>query len=217
MRTGLRMNLYKPNNERVSIILPTYNRANYIKRSIDSVTLQSYNNWELIIIDDGSSDDTKKILEPYLMRFPNIKYNYHSNRGVALSMNSGIKKSTGNFITFLGSDDEYLHDHLKVRVDFFNSHKNIDLIHSTAKIIGEEYVKDKNDLSKKIHLNDCILGGTLFGRRKVFEILNGFSKVNYSPESDFIERANKNFKISKLDLPTYLYYRDTPDSICNSI
>ena len=211
------MDLYKPNRESVSIILPTFNRANYLKRSIDSVTLQSYNNWELIIIDDGSSDATKKILEPYLIRFPNIKYNYHSNSGVAFSMNSGIKKSTGDFITFLGSDDEYLPDHLKLRVDFLNTHKNYDLIHSTAKIIGDEYVKDKNDLSKKIHLNDCILGGTLFGRREVFEILNGFNKVDYSPESDFIERAETKFNISKLDLPTYLYYRDTPDSICNSI
>ncbi len=211
------MNLYKPNSESVSIILPTFNRANYLKRSIDSVTAQSYNNWELIIIDDGSSDDTKKVFEPFLMRFKNIKYYYHSNRGVALSMNSGIKKSTGKFITFLGSDDEYLPDHLKLRVDFFNLHESIDLIHSTAEIIGDEYVKDKNDLSKKIHLNDCILGGTLFGRRYVFEELNGFRKVNYSPESDFIERAEKKFSISKLDLPTYIYYRNTPDSICNSI
>lgn len=211
------MNLYNANNKSVSIILPTFNRANFLKRSIESVILQSYDDWELIIIDDGSSDDTEKVLEPYLMRFPNIKYNYHLNRGVALSMNSGIKKSTGNFITFLGSDDEYLPNHLKLRVDFFNSHNNIDLIHSTAKIIGEEYVKDKNDLSKIIHLNDCILGGTLFGKKEVFEMLDGFSKVNYSPESDFIERAEGNFKISKLNLPTYIYYRDTPDSICNSI
>ena len=211
------MDLYKPNNKSVSIILPTFNRANYLKRSIDSVVAQTYVNWELIIIDDGSSDNTKKILEPFLMRFANIIYKYHSNRGTALSMNSGIEKSTGEFITFIGSDDEYFSDHLKLRVDFLNSHKNIDLIHSTAKIIGDEYVKDKNDLTKKIHLNDCILGGTLFGRRYVFERLRGFSKVNYSPESDLIERAEKNFEITKVDLPTYIYYRDTPDSICNSI
>ena len=132
-------------------------------------------------------------------------------------MNVGIKKSNGGFITFLGSDDEYLEDHLKVRIDFFNTHKKMDLIHTTAEIIGDEYVKDKNDLSKMIHLNECILGGTLFGRRDVFEKLNGFNKVNYSPESDLVERAEKEFNITKLDLPTYIYYRDTPDSICNTI
>ena len=132
-------------------------------------------------------------------------------------MNSGIEKSSGNLITFLGSDDEYLPGHLKLRVDFFNSNKNIDLIHSTAKIIGDEYVKDKNDLSKRIHLNNCILGGTLFGRSEVFNELSGFNNLKYSPESDFIERAERKFVITKLNLPTYIYYRDTPNSICNLI
>ena len=211
------MSLYKPYSKSVSIILPTFNRENYLQRSIDSVIAQSYENWELIIIDDGSSDNTKKLLEPYLVKFSNIKYSYHSNRGAALSMNSGIEKSSGNFITFLGSDDEYLPGHLKLRVDFFNSNGNIDLIHSTAKFIGDEYVKDKNDLSKKIHLNNCILGGTLFGRSEVFNELSGFNKLEYSPESDFIERAERKFIITKLNLPTYIYYRDTPDSICNLI
>ena len=211
------MSLYKSYNKSVSIILPTFNRADFLQRSIDSIIVQSYNNWELIVIDDGSLDNTKKILEPYLIRFPNIKYYYQLWRG-NWGFSCGAKKqSTGEFITFLGSDDEYLPDHLKLRVDFLNSHENIDIIHSTAKIIGDQFVKDKSDLSKKIHLNNCILGGTLFGRRYVFEKLNGFGKVNYSPESDFIDRAEKEFEITKLDLPTYIYYRDTPGSICNSI
>ena len=211
------MNLYKPDSKTVSVILPTYNRANYLKRSIDSVIGQSYENWELITIDDGSSDNTLEIVKPFLARFPNIRYFYHSNIGVALSMNVGIKKSAGELVTFLGSDDEYLPDHLILRVEYLNNHQEVDLTHSTVKIIGEEFVKDKNDLSKKIHLNECILGGTLFGRRNVFEQLNGFDEVNYSPESDFVERAERNFIIEKLELPTYIYYRDTPDSICNNI
>jgi len=211
------MNLYKPDNKTVSIILPTYDRAKFLERSIDSVIAQSYNNWELLIVDDGSRDNSKEIIHSFVNKHSNIKYFYHSNRGVALSMNVGIKKATGEFITFLGSDDKYLPNHLELRLEYFNSHKEIDLAHSTAKLIGEEYVKDKNDLSRKIHLNDCILGGTLFGKRKVFEKLDGFKNVKYSPESDFIERAETIFNIIKLNLPTYIYYRDTPNSICNSI
>jgi len=211
------MNFNKFNKGMVSIILPTFNREEYLLRSVESVIAQTYNNWELIIIDDGSNDNTKGVLKSYMVQHPNIKYYYHSNKGVALSMNVGIKKSVGEFITFLGSDDEYLPDHLKLRIDYFDSHKGVELIHTTAKIIGNEYVKDKNDLSKEIHLNDCVLGGTLFGRRKVFETLHGFMKVNYSPESEFIERAVVKFRIKKLNMPTYIYYRDTPDSICNSV
>jgi len=211
------MNFNKYNKGIVSIILPTFNRAKYLSRSIDSVIAQTYSQWELVIIDDGSSDNTQEMLKSYLDQYPNIKYFYHSNRGAALSMNEGIKRSGGEFITFLGSDDEYLSDHLKLRIEYFNSNKDVDLVHTTAKIIGNRFVKDKNDLSKNIHLNECILGGTLFGRRKIFEMLNGFSNVSYSPESDLIERAERKFHIKKLDLPTYIYYRDTPDSICNSI
>lgn len=211
------MNLYNPNTKTVSVILPTYNRKEYISRAIDSVINQSYKNWELIVIDDGSTDKTKNVLTSYMSQFSNIKYFFHSNRGVALSMNKGIDLSSGDYITFLGSDDEYLKDHILLRVEYLNAHENIDLIHSTTKIIGDEYVKDKNDLTKKIHLNNCIIGGTLFGKRKVFKELNGFDKVNYSPESDFVERAENEFSIFKLSLPTYIYYRDTPNSICNTI
>ncbi len=211
------MSLNKSNKGTVSIILPTFNRAKYLPRSIQSVINQTYDLWELIIIDDGSNDNTKDVVDIYLTKHSNIKYYYHSNVGVAKSVNVGIRKSVGEFITFLGSDDEYLPDHLSLRMNYFNSNKSIELIHTTAKIIGSKFVKDKNDLSKKIHLNDCILGGTLFGKRKIFEMLNGFSDVSYSPESDFIERAEENFFIMKLNIPTYIYYRNTPGSICNSV
>ena len=211
------MSLYKSKSKTVSIVLPTYNRANLIGRAIDSILNQSYKNWELIIVDDGSTDNTKEILKPYLSTIKNIKYHFHINSGVAISMNMGIELSTGDYITFLGSDDEYMNNHLDLRVKYFESHLKVDILHSTAKIIGDEFVKDKNDLSKKIHLNECILGGTLFGKRKVYEKLGGFKKLSYSPESEFIERAKKRFDLVKLNEPTYIYYRDTPDSICNNI
>ena len=211
------MSLYKSKSKTVSIVLPTYNRANLIGRGIDSIINQSYKNWELIIVDYGSTYNTKEILKPYLDTIKNIKYHFHSNRGVAITMNMGIKLSTGDYITFLGSDDEYMNNHLDLRVKYFESHLKVDVLHSTAKIIGDEFVKDKNDLSKKIHLNECILGGTLFGKRKVYEKLGGFKKLSYSPESEFVERAKKRFDLVKINEPTYIYYRDTPDSICNNI
>jgi hypothetical protein len=61
------------------------------------------------------------------------------------------------------------------------------------------------------------LGGTLFGKWDVFNQLNGFKELNYSPESEFIERAEKIYKIEKYDMRTYIYHRETPDGICNNI
>jgi len=201
----------------VSIILPTYNREKYLNRSIDSVLNQTYKNWELLIIDDGSSDETLSLVKNYLNQFSNIRYFFHENRGAAYSMNIGMQNSRGKFITFLGSDDEYLANHLKLRVEYLVENGNVDLLHSPAKIIGNEYVKDKNDKSKKIHLDECVLGGTLFGKTEVFQNLNGFKEVNYSPESEFVERVEKIYRIEKFNSKTYIYYRDTPDGICNNM
>jgi len=204
-------------NDKVSVILPTFNRVDYLQRSINSVINQTHNNWELLIIDDGSSDSTFTLIKNYINQFENIKYFFHENRGVAFSMNVGIENAKGNFITFLGSDDEYLNNHLELRVEYLLNNGDVDLIHSPAKIIGDKFVKDKNDLSKKIHLDECVLGGTLFGKEMVFKKLNGFKELKYSAESEFIERADLLYHIEKFNFRTYIYYRNTPDSICNKI
>ncbi|MBU0474938.1 MAG: glycosyltransferase [Bacteroidetes bacterium] len=204
-------------NNLISIIIPTFNREKYLQVAINSVLNQTINNWELLIVDDGSEDDTLSLVKKYINQHTNIRYFFHKNRGAAYAMNVGMESCKGDFITFLGSDDEYLPNHLELRLEYLSENKNIDLLHSPAKIIGNEFVKDKYNLSKNIHLDECILGGTLFGKAEVFHKLNGFKVVNYSPESEFIERAEKIYKIEKLNLRTYVYNRDTPDGICNNI
>ncbi|MEJ5352737.1 MAG: glycosyltransferase family 2 protein [Melioribacteraceae bacterium] len=211
------MQVYKNFNPVVSIILPTFNRKNYLERAINSVINQTFTNWELIIVDDGSTDDSIKLIDKYILDYENIRYLRHSNRKTPLTTNAGILASIGNFITFLGSDDEYKPEHLSLRVDFMNNNQDIDLIHGGVEIIGSPYVKDKNDLTKLIHLSECVIGGTFFGKRKVFFELNGFQNLKYSDDSDFFERAEKKFKIAKVNFSTYIYYRDTPDSICSTI
>jgi hypothetical protein len=120
-------------------------------------------------------------------------------------------------LAFLGSDDEYKTDYILNRVEFLNKNPEIDFIHGGVEIIGHPYVKDKNDLTKEIHLSECVIGGTFFGKRNVFFELDGFRDLSYSDDSDFFERAEKKFKIEKVDWPDYIYYRDTPDSICSTI
>ena len=158
----------KKNAPLVSIILPTYNRKKYLNRSINSVLNQTYKNWELLIIDDGSNDGTLSLIKNYLNQFPNIRCFFHENRGAAYSMNIGMQNSKGKFITFLGSDDQYEANHLELRKNYLLKNKNVDLLHSPAKIVGNQFVRDKYDLTKQIHLDKCILGGTLFGKAEVF-------------------------------------------------
>jgi hypothetical protein len=95
-------------------------------------------------------------------------------------------------------------------------HPDIDMIRGGVQIIGNEYVRDKNNPKKLIHLSECTIGATFFGKRNVFLFLNGFRNLDYSEDSDFLERAEKYFRIEKVDFNTYKYYREDPESITNS-
>ncbi|MBK8552012.1 MAG: glycosyltransferase family 2 protein [Ignavibacteria bacterium] len=203
----------------VSVILTLFNSKKVFKRALNSVLNQTFKNYELIIIDDGSIDGTEQDLFPYLKDNSHFKYIRHSNRKHPLSLNAGIINSTGKFITFIDSDDEYKPTHLEERASYFFENPEIDLIHSPAALIGDEddfYVPDVNDNSKLIHLKDCIIGGTLFGKRKVFEELGGFRNI-YSHDSDFYSRAVIKFNVKLFDSPTYVYYRNNPDSVISKL
>jgi len=211
------MKVYKSFEPIVSVIMPTFNRGKYLHRSVSSVINQTFKDWELIIVDDGSSDNSFQIINEFIFRFENVRYMKHSNRRTPLATNAGILASCGKYLAFIGSDDEYKPEYLMQRVEFINSNPDVDFIHGGIEIIGDPFVKDKNDLSKKIHLSECAIGGTFFGKRNVFFDLDGFSDLKYSDDSDFFERAAKKFKIVKVDWQSYIYYRDTPDSICSTI
>ena len=201
---------------KISVILTVYNRAHFLRRCIDSLLNQSFKDWELIIVDDGSNDNSIEILNEYELNYENIKVFQQENKKLPLSRNKGIELSEGEYITFLDSDDEYVKDHLLKRIEYMEMHPEIDLIHGGVNIIGDEYVRDKNNPHKFIHLSECTIGATFFGKRNVFIDLNGFKNLKYSEDSEFLERAEKKFKVTKVEFNTYKYYRDSPDSITNS-
>ena len=201
----------------VSIIIAVYNREDYIPRAVDSVLNQSYKNWELIAVDDGSEDKSAKLLENYKTNNSQIKVIYQQHQFLPAARNNGIKNSKGEYITFLDSDDEYHVDHILKRVNYLIENPQIDLLRGGVKVIGNEFVPDKNDTTKLIHLSQCTIGATFFGKRKVFIELNGFKDIRYSEDSEFLERVNKIFKVEKVSFPTYIYHRETPDSITNTI
>ena len=210
--------IYPSSNPCVSVIMPTYNRAQYLSRSIPSFINQTYTNCELIVVDDGSEDRTFQIVNDYMMAHENIRYIKHSHRKLSLSKNAGIKAAAGKYIAFLDSDDEYKPDYLEKRVEFMKANAEISLIEGGALIIGDPYVKDIHDLSKKIHLSECLIGSTFFGKTELFLALGGFDKkIHYGEESSFWHNAEKAYHVARVNFPGYVYYRNTPESICNSI
>lgn len=90
---------------KVSLIMPAYNAEDYIARSIDTVLAQTFNDFEIIIVNDGSTDRTQAVIDWYADRYPNVKSFYQSNGGQASARNTGIKYSSGNYIGFMDNDD----------------------------------------------------------------------------------------------------------------
>jgi glycosyltransferase involved in cell wall biosynthesis len=119
------------NDELVSIIMPAYNSERYIAESIKSVIAQTYQNWELIIIDDGSTDNTPRIVNQYKKNEKRIKYFYQANQKQGKARNNGIKKSRGSLIAFLDSDDLWMPERLKRQVEIIEI-KMVDLVFSDA-------------------------------------------------------------------------------------
>jgi glycosyltransferase involved in cell wall biosynthesis len=203
---------------KISVIMTVFNtNYTYTKRAIDSVLNQDFQDFELIIIDDGSKDVDRDSLMQYVEKYEDkIVYIRHSNRGQSASINRGVLYSLGEYITIIDSDDEYKPNHLSACLQAVNT---VDLVCSTTETIVDSiddyYVPDKNDLTKLIHLDDAILFGTLFGLKKVFTSIS--FKSGFAADADFYEKATILFRVKKVDLRTYVYHRNIPNSICATI
>jgi glycosyltransferase involved in cell wall biosynthesis len=169
---------------------------------------QTYEHWELVIVDDGSEDNSFEVIQPYIQKFNNIRYLKHQNRKLGLSKNAGIQASFGKYITFIDSDDTYNINHLESRWQYMQIDPEVDLIEGGFFSEEEVFVADYFQAGKTINLRECVLGPTFLGKRKVFFELGGFNNIAYGEDTDFWERASKIFKTQKITEPqTYVYTR----------
>ena len=106
----------------VSVVIPTYNRANIVTKAVDSILAQTYTDYEIIVVDDGSVDDTREVLARYGDR---IRYIFQQNSGVSAARNAGILSAMGRWITFLDSDDEWLPTKLEKQIQIATNNPSI--------------------------------------------------------------------------------------------
>lgn len=191
----------------VSIIIVTHNQKSFLSRAIDSVLNQTTMRWELLIIDDGSDDNTEEFVKRYFLLNKKIRYFKRLFNGIVPSKNFGIKNAVGNYITFLNPEDEFKSNHIELRLNYLEENSDVDLL--TGSIYLDVLKLENPDYYKTIVNSDwkeSLLGNlVLFGRRKVFELLNGFNDCDYY-ETDFLVRALDFFKIKKFDAPTYIIH-----------
>lgn len=122
----------------VSIIVPCYNQAQYLNESLESVLEQAYSNWECIIVNDGSTDNTKDISQKWLEKDKRFKYIFQENEGLSSARNLGIKNSVGNIILPLDADDKISKTYILLAVNAFEKDNTIKLVYCKAEKFGDE-------------------------------------------------------------------------------
>ncbi|ABG52030.1 glycosyl transferase, family 2 [Trichodesmium erythraeum IMS101] len=166
---------------RVSVIIPVYNCDRYINQAIESIFAQTYQSYEIIVIDDGSTDNTRKTMEPYMEM---IHYVYQQNQGVSAARNHGINLARGELIAFLDADDFFLPDKLTAQVKVFDAKPNLGIVHSGWRRVNQqgETIKDETpwDYVPKLNLEGWLrwkpIGtmGTLMFRRSWLQEVGSF-------------------------------------------
>jgi len=166
-------------NPLISVVLPTYNRADLLGQAIGSVIAQTYTDWELIIWDDGSTDNTYRVVQSF--NDQRIKYFRAQNHGMSFALNQGISRANGSYIGFIDDDDYWMDFKLETQMAIFLSHPDIEMIFGNFININSEtngekdaFISNKKALKK---LEILPLG------ESVFKIIDGFQEsityVNY--------------------------------------
>lgn len=199
--------LSKPKtNVLVSVIIPTYNCKDYILKAIQSVMYQTYTLWEIIVVDDCSTDDSKNIIEGFIkMNQLENKVKYYCNEkncGTYVTINNGILKSKGDYITLLGSDDIYDINKLKKQVSILNKYNVIAV---------KGYYKRENIIKKDNEV-------TMMFRRKVLKEIGYFDSLRFAADSEFTERLTKIYGKNMIYIiPLVLYHAiNRTDSLTNN-
>lgn len=213
----------------VSIIIPTYNRANLLPRAIESVVKQTYPSWELLIIDDGSTDKTEDVLQKYLSS--KIRYIKCPHSGLpAIARNVGIREAEGEWIAFLDSDDMWLTEKLEKQMQVIRNKQGVSLVCTNVyREIGEtgsermeEYIsspdREAGIYFEKLLVQNFVVTSTVLVRRDCLLEMGGFSQSPdflVGEDYDLWLRLSMSYKIEYLSQPLAIY-RDIPEEAIRS-
>lgn len=216
--------MYK-NQPLVSIIMPAYNSEKYISEAIESVCNQSYKNWELMIVNDGSTDYTPKIIDDYSKKDSRIKVFHRKNEGVSMARNFALDKICGEYVTFIDSDDVYHIERLKKMLQVFGQHTKCDIVFSEHKEFKGKLNMDEAISSEKIVIsNDNILIKVISDTRNHYMcnmmIKSGiakkerFAQIRFAEDFCYIRDCALHCKqMAVLDEILYFYRRDNENAM----
>lgn len=165
----------------ISVIMATYNRAEYIEDAIDSIKRQTFKNYEIIVVDDGSTDNTKEILE----KFKDVRYIPLAHGGIATARNAAVKAARGKWIAFLDSDDMWKESKLQKQVDYLQAHPDCRIVYSEFSNFTEIPEEEMDERQKELLRTDDIhwyLPSALVDARLFAEV--GLFDKTWEPNDD---------------------------------
>lgn len=165
----------------VSVVTPTYNRDRFLPDAVASVLAQTSHDLELIIVDDGSTDDTRKVLEPFLAD-SRVRYFYQENQGQSQARNLALEHAGGEFIAFLDSDDVWAPDKLEKQLAVLKANPEVDIVHGDEAMIDEqgEVISLQNmrrysgRITRYLLADNSVSITTALVRRRCFDEMGGF-------------------------------------------
>ena len=213
------------NQPLVSVIMPVYNCESFLSESIESVISQSYKNWELLIVNDGSTDCTYKIIDNYSQKDSRIKVFHRKNEGVSMARNYALNQICGDYVTFIDSDDVYHTDRLKRMLQVFEQYMNCDIAFSRHKeFIGELDIKEVIGTEKVVIRDNDILKEVISDSKNHFmcnmmiksEIARKekFAPIRFAEDYCYIRDCAWHCKqMVVLDEVLYFYRRDNENAM----
>lgn len=196
----------------VSINLCCYNSEKYLRETLDSIVNQTYNDWELIIINDGSSDSTESIVYEYINQGFPIIYHYQENKGLGYSRNEALKRSQGEFIAFIDHDDIWLPEKLEKQIPLFDKNPGVGLVICDTIFFNKKgdvkqlYVKKKppiGNVFRNLLTGYFISLETAVLRRVALSSLDEWfdPRFNMIEEADLFTRIAYNWELGYVDEP----------------
>lgn len=189
----------------VSIITPAYNAEKYIKQAIESVISQTYKNWELIIVNDFSNDNTRLIIEQYSKKDERIKLiNQEANKGIAITRNTALKYARGRYVAFLDSDDLWKEDKLLKQIKFMNNNNSYftftkyELINETGEKLNKTFkIPQTLEYKNLLNLNSIGCLTVVIDRKKIKKI--HFPLVNHEDYATWLNILKEGFNAHGID------------------
>ena len=200
-----------------SVVMPTFNRAKFLDQSIKSVIQQKFDDWELIIVDDGSQDNTNEVIKEY--KDNRIKYFYQRNAGVSAARNFGIKKCNGLYVCFLDDDDQYLEHHLSfLHSEITKRSYPVTLLSTNLYIAVNESLTEKpfvdygatNSFEILPRLQISCLHSAVLEKHLLNE------NLSIREDHEFCDRIRRDFGIIALDEFTVIYHKHGENITANT-